>query len=550
MMKVVVIGLDGGTFDLILPWIEEGRLPHFKKILSRASSGDLDAGASPQTGICWSTFITGCNLGKHGIYDFYVMDTTGSHNRPKPVSISHRDMPSLWSIISRQNKKVAVFNVPMTYPPEEVNGIMASGFQSPPGSNDFTYPLALRKELDQVSGAYSIYPEGVSPETDLIGYLDAALAVTDKQFKAIDHFLAKGDWDLLMYVFQQTDILQHFYWHFMDTTHPLSKEDARLKNAIREMYEKVDEHLGEVLERLGEDRCLIMMSDHGVGPGYRRFWLNNWLMKEGYLKLKGGFSGFIKQQLFKMDIAEADLFNFFLKDSFIGKIRTFFTGKEVQRKNRFFYKFSDIDWSKTKAYCTAYNQLSINLKGREPEGVVSPGDEYQALRDELITKLKAVISPLTDKPMMTEIYKKEDIYWGHQLQSLPDIIYVCDDFKTRSLGGYKIGSSKIMDTSPYLSGHHRRNGMLILYGEPFKPEFKVEGAKLTDLAPTILFLLGLEIPRDMDGRILKEAFARPEAMCEKYSQDRSEVKAGLKKEHTDEAAQQIEEKLRSLGYLD
>jgi len=547
--KVIVIGIDGGTFDLILPWVKKGYLPNFEKLIKKGSWGNLNSGPLSHTAVCWSSFITGCNLGSHGINEFYVIKRDGNKNTLKQISTFDRMKPSLWSIITRQNKKVAVLNVPMTYPPEKVSGILVSGFQTPPNATDFTYPLSVKDKLNELVGGYSIYPQNINPETNLQKYLTAAYEVTDKQFKAVNYFLQKRDWDFFMYVFQQSDILQHFYWHFMDETHPQYSPDNIFKEAILGIYKKIDGYLGDILENLDNNTVLIIVSDHSAGPIYNRFWLSNWLMKEGYLKLKKNFDGLLRRLFIKFDICESDFFNFFLRDSFIGKMRSFFTGKQVLRKIRYFYSFKHIDWSKTKAYCLGYNQLSINLKGREPEGIVNRGKEYEELRDELIKKLKKIISPITHKQMMTEIYRKEELFHGELLDTLPDIIYVCDGFKTQSLGGYKIGSSKVMDKLAHRTADHRKEAIIILYGPPFKEKQRIEGAELKDLAPTILSLLQLDIPKHMDGRILKDGFINPQDVYERYVEMEEEKISKKEDIYSKEDTKSIEEKLKSLGYL-
>jgi len=547
--KVIVIGIDGGTFDLILPWVGKGYLPNFEKLINKGSWGNLNSGPLSHTAACWSSFITGCNLGKHGINEFFVMQRVGNKNIPKQISTFDRMKPSLWSIISRQNKKVAVFNVPLTYPPEEVNGILVSGFQTPPNATDFTYPPSVKDKLDELTGGYSIYAQNINPETSLQKYLTAAYEVTEKQFKAVNYFLKKGDWDFFMYVFQESDHLQHFYWHFMDETHPQHSPDNIFREAILGIYKKIDGYLGDILKELDNNTVLIIISDHGFGPIYNQFWLNNWLLKEEYLRLKTNFDGLLRRLLLKLGVCWPDFFNFFLRDSFIGKLRSLFTGKEVQKKMRYFYTFKHIDWSKTKAYCLGYNQLSINLKGREPEGMVNPGKEYEELKDELIEKLKKIISPVTHKPMMTEIYRKEKLFHGELLDILPDIIYVCDNFKTLSLSGYKIGSSKITDKPFHHTGYHRKEGIIILYGTPFKENQKIEGTQLIDLAPIILSLLKLDIPKHMDGKILKSCFVHPDDVYERYVEIKEEKITKKEDIYSKEDTRGIEERLKSLGYL-
>ena len=154
--RVLVIGLDGASFDLIHPWIEQGLLPTFKKIIEQGASGPLTTIIPPLTGPAWISFMTGKNPGKHAVYDFVIRSNRGYTGIP--INASHRDGESLWRIFSDAKKRVGVFAVPATYPPEPVNCFMVTGMLTPAQASDFTYPIGLRAELAAVVPSLSVTP--------------------------------------------------------------------------------------------------------------------------------------------------------------------------------------------------------------------------------------------------------------------------------------------------------------------------------------------------------------------------------------------------------
>lgn len=546
-MKTVVIGLDGATFDLILPWVKENKLPNLGKLVNQGSWGRLFSGAVPHSAIAWPSFSTGKNLGKHGIYDFYVMATEGNKNSAKHVSSKDCQQEYLWETISRQQKRSVVINVPMTYPPSKVNGVFISGFQTPYGAKDYVYPQSCWDEVEEVSGGYQILPESVSPETSLPEFFKGAKETLYRQFKVVKHFLKKGDWDFFMYVFREIDPVEHFFWKYLDKSHPDFEENEKFKSAIFDYYKIIDDCLGQIFQIIDKDTCLMIMSDHGMGPRINSFHLNNWLMQEGYLKLKNNFKGIMRKIGLKLNICESDLFNFFIKSSPISMIRKLFTGKETEKKTRYFYKFSDIDWSRTKAYNLGINQIAINLKGREPEGIVEKGNECQSLIKELIEKLNLIKDPFTGERLCTNIYRKKDVFKGKVLGNLPDLILECSNYRCIAQGGYKINSSRLFSKHSSHSGGHYPDGIFAIYGDRVKKGKELRELDITDVAPTVLSVMGLGIPKDYDGKIVKSAFESEGLLEEKYIEPVQKNKEA--KKYTKEENEAIEERLKSLGYL-
>ncbi len=151
-LRVIVIGLDGATFDLILPWVKEGCLPTFKRLMEEGVWGELKSTIPPLTGPAWSLFMTGKNQGKHGIFDFMVRNPEGYDWIT--INATFRKGRSFWNFLEEEGRRAIVFNVPVTYPPEHGKGAMVSGFLTPPGAEDFIFPPELGKKLEKEVGVF------------------------------------------------------------------------------------------------------------------------------------------------------------------------------------------------------------------------------------------------------------------------------------------------------------------------------------------------------------------------------------------------------------
>ena len=221
-------------------------------------------------------------------------------------------------------------------------------------------------------------------------------------------------------------------------------------------------------------------------------------------------------------------------------------------KKRWLLSLSDIDWSRTKAYCkTGLGQIYINLKGREAEGIVNAGEEYENLRSEIIRKLKEFMNEVTGSKAEVEIYAKEEIYHGDYFDEMPDITFLAHN------NGYQAGS--LMDFAPNRAisnvsvntGHHTMDGILIAKGESLRDGITIDQANIMDITPTILYIMGCKIPEDMDGRVLKEILK--EAFMEQNPIEFVEPRKGKRKQRSEMSPQEqkeVIERLRNLGYID
>lgn len=566
--KVIIIGIDGGTFDLIRPWAEEKRLPNFQRLMEKGLWGDLTSTIPPVTAPAWTSFMTGQNPGKHGLFHFI---------EPKPNAYEFRytnaitrSSKTLWKLLSENNIKVGVINVPMTYPPEPVNGYMISGMDTPDDDCDFTYPIGLKKELKEIFGDIKFgvkFLGDIRTDRRRDEFLREVMEIEDRITDISLYLMKKYPTDVQMLVYRSTDQVPHLFWHYMDKTHPNYDPSGakRYGSAIFDIYKRLDENIGRILDNLSEDTSVILMSDHGAGPTSGTvLYLNRFLEEIGTLKFKhNGKSSGVK------------VINYFTRhiDNFL---RAFFPSelkaKLIKMFPELFSKwqahsttFSAIDWSATKAFCyevlTFPPDIWINKKGLWPSGIVTD-EEYPEIVSYLKEKLYSLKNPQTGNPLIRKIYEKREVYKGRHLTAAPDLIidwwsedsFVYMPTSNRDGKGFieNIAGKKVV-TGTEWSGTHRLNGMVLLKGEQFNSGVLNDSIHITDLAPILLYMLRVSVPQEMDGRVPASIFNPYYLMKNPINYGKDELSTVSEKRdketYTEEEVAKIEERLRSLGYI-
>lgn len=504
--KVLVIGFDGATFDLLNPWIKEGHLPIFAKLIDGGVHTKLKSVLPMRTAPSWSSIVTGKNPGKHGIFDF----TARKQNEYgfMLLNASFRKSKDIWQIISEYGRKVIVVNVPFTYPPREVNGCIISGFLTPSSADNWIYPPSLAQELSKKIGKFNfrinqVYMEGKEEE-----FLQEICRITDNTAAVTFHLMKNFEWDFFMVVFYETDIVQHRFWKYLDPNHPhyVAAKAKSIKPLILDFYKKLDSVVGEMIDRVDSHTSIIIMSDHGFGPNCKRVYLNRLLINMGLMKIKNNYKTFLKKILFELGFNPNLLYKYLLKIRFpkLQNLRER-ADKEKVPFSPLFLSLRDVDWPNTKAFAPpGQGGIFINLKGREPCGAVEPGPAYEKTRDEIMRKLSLLEDPVTGNRVFEKVLKKEEVYHGKFVDNAPDIVLLPQ--KTFSIFPQAWFGSKSWIGEPVnLSGMHDMNGILIMYGYPFKKGETINRACLYDIAPTTLYLLGISIPRDVDGEVLTQA---------------------------------------------
>lgn len=556
--KLFVIGLDAATMDIITPLVEEGLLPTFQKLCKEGAYGELISTLHPLSPPAWTSFITGKNPGKHGIYDFVI-------HKPNSYELEYtyggmRNGLSIWKLLSMSGKRVVVLNVPMTFPPEEVQGVLISGFDSPGIGSDFAYPPHILEEITRNVGRYQLrdYPQG----HNLDSFLEHIESLFDFRKRLTHYMMDNHEWDFFIMVFGELDVVQHAYWQYTDPAFTsISRTDReRYGHVIRDMYIKMDSVLQGLFSKLPANTNILLMSDHGAGPCYKAVFVNKWLKEKGLLtyvdsKGKDYYLRLLKEIHHKIKTTIPPVGLEWMKRTF-PKLRQMVKSKIV---------FSDIDWTKTKVWSFGREStnLFINIKDKFPNGTVTPGSEYENLRNWLIEELKTLIDPDTGEPAVDRVYRGEDIYHGDCMDNAPDLLVTWKNHQYTSWPGYRDRDRSLFEPSLNHSdytdwsqlqkgGNHRPNGIIFMKGSNIKSGFKIEGARIIDLAPTILYLMETPVPTDMDGRILEEAII-PSHLHQnppQYMEPPTDVKTGTIRPFSEEEASRVEERLRSLGYIE
>lgn len=561
MTRVMVIGIDGGTFRLIDPLLQDGQLPTFARLIQEGVRSTLRSTIRPLSPPAWSSFMTGKNPGKHGVYGFF--EARSDSYALKVANSRSIKARTLWEILSKGGRRVVTFNIPMTHPPYPVNGFMVSQLISPSMGEEFTFPPELS---ERIKSQFPTYLEGLkvdpSRERDIHRkkelILESMRRSTEERKRVMLYLMSEGYWDAFATVFTETDRLQHFLWADMDPTHPqYHAPGPKHRTAIQEHYRDLDSMVEKVLEALGGDTILFIVSDHGFVGVHKQFHINHWLASQGLLTIRGRMTqssielaSRLRGSPLYRPLRKAALA---IPSSRL-KSRLRAATKTKLIKGSLFER--DIDWEQTKAYWIPGQGIRINLLGREPQGIVAP-DDYSSLRESIKEALYEVVDPETNEQVVEYVYEREAIYDGPFLERAPDLVVELhrDEDSARS---YTFSAridlqhlDGIVGVINRKSGEHHPDGILLAWGPHIVRGLKLEGAQIVDLAPTILYSLGLSVPSDMDGRILEEIFTPDfkEQNPPRYLEAEEEI---LTREYaySQEEEGDIRERLRGLGYLD
>ncbi len=550
--RVIVLGIDGASPNLLLPWVEQGRLPNLGRVLRDGASGPLQSTIPPYSAQAWVSMMTGRQPSKHGVVDFFQREA----GQPQHAFISSAliEGEAIWDILKRHERQVGMVNVPLTYPPVPVNGYMVSGFMTPKGREDYTYPPGLRTEILAVTGQYDPDPwDLVSPSQDLadIGHW---MAIAEQ---AATYLHAKHPVDLYVNVIQALDQLQHHFWDVLiseESRH--SAEGSRIWPTLQACYAGVDEAIGQRLEWLDGETTLFLASDHGFQTVDSWFHVNRWLAERGFLALTEGGTGALKSALNRVGWSRHNLTRWVRRLDPLGLRRLLgrFTRASIADKLDDALALS-IDWSQTLAYSGSRTSegIYINLKGREAYGVVEPGQEYEALRTRIMTELASLVDPNTGEPVVSDLHRREELYSGPFLEQMPDILFVLDD--KPYLVSESTGSGQLFTPigQGNVTGRHHSRGLFAAVGPHIVPHSAVQ-ANIVDVAPTILYAMGIPIPPEMDGRVLTEIFsdeyrqANPLRYEEPYAQ--STESSDQAPAYSQEEELEMQRRLRALGYMD
>ena len=457
--RVMLIGLDCAAPELIFDrWLDD--LPNLKSICRNGLYGLLRSCDPPITVPAWSVMMSSKSPGRLGVYGFRNR-ADHSYDRYSIANSLAIKEDRVWDILSRSGKRCIVIGVPGTYPPRPLNGSMVTDFLTPDTTCQYTHPPELKQEIEQVVGEYILDVRDFRS-----GNKEKILAdiyeMTRKRFQLARHLLAKEDWDFFMMVEMGTDRIHHAFWDNMDPAHRFYERGNKFENAIHDYYREVDREIGELLAFADDGTAVLVVSDHGAKRMDGGICVNEWLLANGYLAL-----------------AEKPV-----RATPFSKLK--------------------IDWSRTKAWGDGgyYARIFLNVAGREPCGTIAPRD-YEKLREELSAGLQAIPDE-NGQEIGTQVFRPEELY--KEVHGVaPDLIVYFGALSWRSVGS--VGDGKIHtfenDTGPD-GANHAKNGIFA-----FRPANgrlpdgrRIDGLRIIDIAPMVLELLELPVPRDMEGRAL------------------------------------------------
>ena len=520
MPRVFIVGWDGATFDLIRPWIDDGRLPNLGRLMAQGVHGPLRSTLPPWSFQAWTSFMTGRNPGKHGVYDFF-RTPVGTYDLEFVNAGHRRGGATLWQVLSEAGRNVVSIGIPGTFPPDAVNGVMISGFDFPgegPGTyldDKGIYPRDMFDELQREVGPYPIDPPILNEmkEGRFAVALDRILDTTRRQASTARYLAQTQPWDCFMMVFGESDGVSHYFWQYCDQRSPFYVAKPGLGDSILRVYQELDRQLGDLLDCVSEDSMVVVMSDHGSG-GVSPWVLfpNLWLQERGFIRLRGATT----QRLSRVR-QMAKQWGIRALPSWLQRI-LYRNALKVIGRYEARVRYGIIDWSNTQAYFDEnpyFPVIRINVKGRRPHGIVEPGAEYERVRDGIIEALESWRHPVTGERIVEKAYRREEVYHGECFEEAADIIpkWALQDGYSYGfrLSAQAPGDAWIVPVDPndphspffpHKFSSHRDYAIFAAKGPGISPGTRIDGMQIIDVAPTILQWLDVPVPADMDGRVM------------------------------------------------
>lgn len=553
--RVLVIGLDGATWNVLGPFIEVGALPNLARIKSGGSWGDLRSTIPPLSAPAWATFLTGKSPARHGVFHFVDWDVDEERrgdSRAGLVNGSSIDSPLIWDVLGHEDLTCGVINVPMSYPPRPIRGFTITGLLTPPNAPVFTFPPELSDEIGdyQIDLDRFIADKPFAGESKRIVKPDLSLIDEFKTMESLRgaaalRLMKSEPWDVFTVVFTGTDRMGHYLWPYhraedLDGT----DEAATLHAAVRDFYVTLDKAIGDLVEEAGPDSTLFVISDHGMGPIYAKntHW-NTWLFNKGYLKLKESSTRTVDGWLLRLGIPRDKL------RRWVSALPGGITSKAASALRE--APTAAVDRAGSKVY---YQRWFDPVGGFHINAV---GAERETLIESLLKEVAEVTDPENGQPILREAHRREDCLSGPYVDRAPDIVMIMnpDYGSSDRVSSY----SAIVTPRPHIGdpGGHQMEGVFIAAGPGIDQSTSAHtDLLLEDVAPTILHVMGLAIPSDMDGKVLSNIFTdgglhdRPVSVGDAASWWPDEETARSSAASAERDEEGVRDRLRALGYFE
>jgi predicted AlkP superfamily phosphohydrolase/phosphomutase len=457
-MKICVFGLDCAAPEVVFG---DERLVNLRRLMAAGTYGRLESVIPPITVPAWMCMCTSQDPGSLGVYGFrnridHSYDKLGFANSASIKTLA------IWDHLGREGKRSIIVGVPPNYPPRRINGISVGCFLTPDSTkNDYIHPAGFKAKINELVGEYPVDVKNF--RTDNKAWLkDEIFRMSQKQWQVVHWLLKEQQWDYFHFVDIGLDRMHHGFWNYFDEKHVQFEAGNRYRNAIPEYYLWLDQQIGKALDLVDENTIVLVVSDHGAQRLDGGIAVNEWLIREGLLVLN--------------------------------EYPTVITP---------FDRLS-VNWNKTRVWSEGgyYARVFFNVQGREPNGVISPG-EYESFQDEMKARFEKLLDD-KGQPLNSLVFNPKEIYKNVR-NIAPDLIVHFGGLLWRSIGsvGHHAIHVQENDTGPD-SCNHAQHGVFILKAPNLPANGEYEGALLLDIAPTLLDLAGYEIPESMQGRSLVE----------------------------------------------
>lgn len=511
--RVLVIGLDAADRELIELWCGQGLLPNLSQMRADGAWGNLNTTADVVHVSAWPSIFSGTTPDKHGLYHAYVMRPgEQAPGRPRPDDCP---VPFLWKLLDDEGKKTIVMDAFLTCPLRDFTGVQIVDWGSWTWfSGQEIQPASIKVEMEKRFGSYPAEDHskvGMTPPPDPLGFRERLLAGVAKKADVAEWLMSSQDWDFFLMVFGECHAAGHYFWHYQDPKYVAYPEQCNplLRTALRDVYVALDEAIGRFRAQADDNTTVIVTSGDGMGPNYS----GSHLLGDVLTRM---------QRTNDHSTGEADASSaprrgvFSTLRNMVPKelraaVSKYVLPRSINERLSLHWKTADIDWASTRAFqIDNANEgfVRINLKGREPEGIVEPENEYDALCDDLVNVAKGMTNPSNGRPAAACVHKTVDLYSGPCRAQMPDVIINWDPAAeiTTALATEQYGTVTSEQPgcgiSPYYTGNHLPNAFLAAVGPGVQPGLVLEGVSILDLAPTILAHFNMGAPKHMDGAVI------------------------------------------------
>ena len=521
---VLVLGLDGASWDVIDPLLRAGKLPHLAAWRAQGVCAPLASCVPPMSFPAWSSFATGLAPGRHGLFDF-TQKIPGAY-RLRFTNASDRIGSSLFARASRAGRRVLALGMPASFPPEPVDGLLVSGFDAPVSTGTHERSAsdpALYRAVAARAGAW-MRPELDEAALDdgwherAVSFLLARIArKRNFALEALAQLRAGAGGarpSLVCVIFSESDTVAHHYWRDHDPASPRHDPGASetRRGALTAVYQALDAACGELRAAYGDDALCAVVSDHGSGGAARRVvHLNRRLAECGLLARAGSGGG----SLDALARRARDLGLRVLPPRLAEQVFRRARGAAARLESA--ARFGGFDWRRTRAFSEETNTqpgVWINLRGREAAGCVEPAD-YERVRSHVIDALTDWTLP-DGGPVVARARRREDVYVGACVERAPDVVVELaldagyglslvstpwqapDTGSLRTLEPFEFGGGR----GRGMNGTHRPDGIWLANGEGAQRLAPQPGPRLEDVAPTLLAALGVAWDGALDGSSL------------------------------------------------